>query len=97
MTDEKRSASYTLRVLMSEKERKELEKLCQLDGGATMSNVVRRALEFYGIQVHKNYTKRLQAIKSAERAYNAVEPIDEARKRIEAYKQAQAEAGATRG
>ena len=56
-----------LRVLMSERERQELERLCDMSGG-TMSEIVRRAIQWYTPILTKEYTKRIQAERSAEKA-----------------------------
>lgn len=67
MAQEKKDSKYMLRVKMSEKERKQLERMCEMDNG-TMSEVVRRAIQQYDIIVHKQYAKRRLAIKSVEKA-----------------------------
>ena len=56
-----------LRVLMSERERDQLERMCEMSG-ATMSEVVRRAVQLYEPILTKEYTRRIQAQRSAEKA-----------------------------
>ena len=58
-----------LRVLMSERERDQLERMCEMSG-ATMSEVVRRAVQLYEPILTKEYTRRIQAQRSAERVSN---------------------------
>lgn len=65
MAQEKKDSRYTLRVLMSEKERKQLKRLCVMDDG-TMSEVVRRAIQEYEPKVKNRYARRRLADRAVE-------------------------------
>ena len=65
--NKKENKTFMLRVLMSEREHSELEKLCGM-AKVGMSELVRRAIQSYDPVVRKEYAKRVQAQRSAERA-----------------------------
>jgi hypothetical protein len=61
MKANKKEEPYMLRVLMSGKERQELESICEMNH-ANRSEVVRMALRHYYPIAHRDYKRRTQAV-----------------------------------
>jgi metal-responsive CopG/Arc/MetJ family transcriptional regulator len=72
MKANKKEEPYMLRVLMSGKERQELESICEMNH-ANRSEVVRMALRHYYPIAERDYKRRMQAVGVAQRVEQAAE------------------------